>query len=168
MLLAAYSDRVYNTALGLLQQAEAAEDIAQEVFLAVYQGIGKFRGEAKLSTWIYRIAVTKSLEALRKGKRRRQATADDGFNLLGDVPDTGFHHPGVLMENRERATVLFAAIDRLPEQQKLAFVLHHTEGLSYAEIAGVLENSLPAIESLIYRAKQNLQKMLASFYRHHK
>ena len=164
-LVSAYSDRVYNTVLGMLQQAEDAEDVTQEVFVSVYRNIGKFRGDARLSTWVYRIAVTKSLEALRKRKRLPPDTARVSDEALKGLPGATFHHPGLLAENREKGAILFKALNAIPESQKTAFVLHKTEGLSYAEIAGVMEISLSSVESLIYRARQNLQKQLASFYR---
>ncbi len=159
-----YGDRVYNTALGLMQRSADAEDVAQEVFIAVYQKIGGFRAQARLSTWIYRIAVTKSLEALR----RKGAKAARMTGTLDDAAGTRaapFHHPGVALERREHASILFRVLAQLPENQKTAFVLHKTEGLSYAEIADVMEVSLPAVESLIYRARQSLQQRLSAYYR---
>ena len=122
-----------------------------------------------MSTWIYRITVNKSLDFLKA----RQAKKRSGFvvSLFGsktdddrplDVPD--FAHPGVQMEQKEAATALFKAINQLPEQQKVAFTLSKVEGLSYQEIADVLETSIPSVESLLFRAKQNLQKLLKDFY----
>ena len=148
-----------------MQHTEDAEDVTQEVFVSVYQNIGKFRGDAKLSTWIYRIAVTKSLEALRRNKRKRAGHTELSEEGLKGLPGAAFHHPGVLAENREKGAVLLSALHRIPENQKTAFVLHKTEGLSYAEIAEVLEVSLSSVESLIYRARQNLQKLLGDFYK---
>ncbi len=163
-LVTEQGDRVYNTVLGLMQHAEDAEDVAQEVFVSVYQNVGRFRGDAKLSTWIYRIAVTKSLEALRRGSKKRERVTDSLSEETGRMPAAQFHHPGVQTENRERAAILFRALNRLPEKQKTAFVLHKAEGLSYGEIAEVMEATLPSVESLIYRARQGLQKLLADYY----
>jgi RNA polymerase sigma-70 factor (ECF subfamily) len=166
-LITDYGDRVYNTVLSMLQHAEEAEDVVQEVFIAVYQNISKFRGDAKLSTWVYRIAITKSLEALRKKKRRKE----EAFHIPGaeGVKDliSPFHHPGVQLEHKEQAAVLFAAIARLPDTQQTAFVLHKMEGLSYLEISGIMETTLSGVESLMYRAKQSLQKHLAEYYHKH-
>ncbi len=164
-LVTLHGDKVYNTVLSLMQRPEDAEDVSQEVFISVYQNVGRFRGEAKLSTWMYRIAVTKSLEALRKGSKKRERLTDSLSDEAGKLPAAGFHHPGVQAENRERGAVLFRALSKLPENQKTAFVLHKTEGLSYAEIADVMEVTLPSVESLIYRARQGLQKLLADYYK---
>jgi RNA polymerase sigma-70 factor (ECF subfamily) len=156
-------DRVYNTVLSLMQKPEDAEDVTQEVFMSVFQHLGRFRGEAQLSTWIYRIAVTKSLEALRR-KGLKQSRMNTELTDADSIHSAPFQHPGIALENKEKAGILFRALERLPENQKTAFVLHKTEGLSYAEIAEVMEVTLPAVESLIYRARQGLQKLLASFY----
>ena len=79
-----------------------------------------------------------------------------------EKPD--FHHPGVILDNKERASVLFKAIDRLPENQKTAFTLHKLEGLSYQEISEVMKTTLSSVESLMHRAKNNLKKWLAEHY----
>jgi RNA polymerase sigma-70 factor (ECF subfamily) len=164
MLVMQQGDRVYNTVLSMMQHAEDAEDVAQEVFVSVFQHVGRFRADAKLSTWIYRIAVTKSLEALRRGSKKRERMTDSLSDETGQMPAASFHHPGVQAENRERAAVLFKALNKLPEKQKTAFLLHKSEGLSYAEIADVMDVTLPSVESLIYRARQGLQKLLADYY----
>jgi RNA polymerase sigma-70 factor (ECF subfamily) len=75
-----------------------------------------------------------------------------------------FHHPGVQLENKERATILFSAIDKLPENQKTAFILAKLEDLSYSEISEVMNISNSSVESLLFRAKQNLQKLLGAYY----
>jgi RNA polymerase sigma-70 factor (ECF subfamily) len=164
MLVTEQGDRVYNTVLSMVQHPEDAEDVVQDVFVSVYQHVGRFRGDAKLSTWIYRIAVTKSLEALRRSSRKQGRMTESLSDETGRIPAASFHHPGVQIENRERAAVLFRAMSLLPEKQKTAFVLHKAEGLSYAEIADVMELTLPSVESLIYRARQGLQKLLANYY----
>ena len=164
-----YKNRVFNTALGLVQNRHDAEDVTQEVFVTLHQTLSTFKGQSQLSTWIYRITVNKSLDFLKA----RTAKKRSGFviSLFGskseddrpiDVPD--FVHPGVHLERKEAAAALFRAINKLPEQQKVTFTLSKVEGLSYQEIADVLQLSIPSIESLLFRAKQNLQKLLRDFY----
>ena len=159
--------RVYNTCLGLIKNEEEADDLSQEVFIEVFRSINTFRGEAKLTTWIYRIAVTKSLEFIRSGKRKKRfailkslGISDDEKSL--EIPD--FTHPGIQMENKERARILFDAMDRLPDNQKVAFTLSKIEGLNYEEIAGVMGKSVSSVESLLHRARLNLQKHLFKYY----
>ena len=158
-----YKDRIFNTAIGIVQNAEDAEDVAQEVFIQVYRSIHSFKGESKLSTWMYRIATTRSLDLLRSRKSKKrfgfmQRLFGEGNEPLYEIPD--FKHPGVAMDRKETAAKLFKAIAQLPENQKAAFTLHKLEDLSYQEISEVMQTSVPAVESLMHRAKQNLKKIL--------
>lgn len=163
-LVEQYQDLVYNTALGIVQNQSDAEDVAQEVFIQVFRSIGSFKSEAKLSTWIYRITTTRSLDLLRAKKSKKR------FGLLKRLWETeeespvenisDFNHPGVSLERKEEAAQLMAAITQLPENQKVAFILHKLEGLSYLEIAEIMGNTLPAVESLMHRARLNLRKIL--------
>ena len=158
-----YQDRVFNTAIGIVQNAEDAEDVAQEVFIQVYRSIHSFKGESKLSTWLYRIVTTRSLDLLRSRKSKKrfgfiQRMFGDGNEPLYEIPD--FKHPGVALEKKENAAKLFKAIAQLPDNQKTAFTLHKLEDLSYQEISDVMQTSVAAVESLMHRAKQNLRKML--------
>lgn len=163
-----WKDMVYNTALGILQNEEDAEDIAQEVFIQVFESIKDFKEESKFSTWIYRITVTKSLDYIRKKKRKKRFAWVQGLygangDEMIDAPD--FMHPGIKMENKEDAAILFKAIEKLPEKQKAAFVLNKVENLSYAEIAQIMGTSTLAVDSLFQRSKKNLRKDLSGFYK---
>ena len=166
-LIDQFQDRVYNTCLGLLQNAEEAEEAAQDVFMEVYKSIRKFRGDAKLSTWIYRIATTKSLERIRKRKSQKRfaflkSLTGSGVEEVQPVSD--FMHPGVQLERKENAATLFKAIQQLPENQKVAFTLHKIEGLPYQEICDIMGISMSSVESLMFRARKNLQESLKEYY----
>jgi len=166
-LVELYQHMVFNTALSMVQNREEAEDIAQEIFIQIYESIQKFKGESKLSTWIYRITITKVLDWQRHKQRKKRfalITSLFGANneVERDVPD--FTHPGVLMENKERSVILFKALDKLPENQKIAFVLNKVEGQSYQEVADIMETTVGAVESYMHRAKQNLRKQLETYY----
>lgn len=154
---------VYNTALGMLQNEEDAEDISQEVFVQVYESIYSFKGQSKLSTWIYRITVTKCLDAIRKRKRKKrfafiQSLYNKNDELMHDPPD--FVHPGIRAERKEDAEKLFRALEKIPVNQKTAFILNKMEMLSYQEVAEILNVSTNAVDSLLQRAKKNLKKQL--------
>ncbi|SDY61798.1 RNA polymerase sigma factor [Hymenobacter psychrophilus] len=165
-----YGARVLNTCLGLVPHRPDAEDLTQEVFVEVYTQLAGFRGEAKLSTWVYRIAVNKCLEWQRYRKRQKRFAfltslfgTDDG-ELLHDPPD--YEHPGVLAERQEQATILRQAVARLPERQQVAFTLFHLEGLPHQEIADALGlGSVGAVESLLHRARATLRQRLGAYYR---
>lgn len=169
-LVEQFQDRVYRTCFGILGNRDQAEDAAQETFIEVFSAITTFRGEAQLATWIYRIAVVTALKAIRKKRRKKWRallfTDDNEYNNIVSArdPDDG-NHPLLQLENKERAEILYKAMDRLPESQRTAFTLHKIEGLEYKKIAEVMDLSLSSVESLIHRAKLNLQKYLGQYYR---
>lgn len=160
-----YQALVINTCYDLLGNRQDAEDVAQEVFLQVYKSAKQFRQEAKLSTWLYRIAVNRSLNFVRDNKRfrwlkRLSSLLEDEGQRAEEVPASDSDRPDVELEKKERNVIVQKAIDSLPGEQRAAFVLHTYEGLSYQEIAEVLNLSLSSAGSLIHRAKLNLQKKL--------
>lgn len=158
-LYSSYKNKVYNTAIGYVQNVEEAEEITQDVFLTIYEKAATFRGKSSVSTWIYRITVNRSLNQL--GKRKTRPISGEEIK---DVHRVDFDHPGVKLENREKSKLLFAAIDKLPINQKSAFLLSYVEGLPRQEVADITEASLKSVESLLQRAKANLRKQLISIY----
>lgn len=167
IIVETWQDMVYNTALGILQNEEDAEDTAQEVFIQVYESIHSFKEESKFSTWVYRITVSKAMDHIRKKKRKKrfafiQSLYGKDDNQMIEPPD--FFHPGVSIENKENATALFKAIGKLSDNQKTAFVLSRMEGLSYSEIGDVMKLSDSAVDALLQRAKKNLQSSLKDYY----
>ena len=164
-----WQDMVYNTILGIVQNETEAEDLAQDVFIKVFEKISTFKGDSKFSTWLYRIATTTALDHLRSKKRKKRSGFLQALSGSSDekeqIPD--FHHPGVSLDNKERATVLFKAIEALPDSQKAAYTLHKLEGLSYRDVSEVLNTTVSAVESLMSRANQNLRKQLEEYYNRH-
>lgn len=158
-----YQQKVFNTALNFLQNQHDAEDIAQEVFIQVYHSIKQFKGNARLSTWLYRITITKCLDHLRSKKRKKRfafisSLFSEKNDLLYEAPD--FEHPGVQLDRKEDAAILFKLINTLPESQKTAFLLNKIDALSYGEIALIMKISESAVDSLLQRARQNLRKKI--------
>jgi RNA polymerase sigma factor (sigma-70 family) len=168
-LVARYQQRVYSTAFSLLRSAEEAEDVAQEVFIEVYQTVARFRSETALSTWLYRLATSRALQHRRRAsakKRFAYFTSLLGFHnqVLHEPPD--YAHPLALLEGEQQLRLLLGHISRLPSQQQVAFTLRHEQELSYEEIAAVLETTVSAVESLLFRARQTLRQHLPSSSRH--
>jgi RNA polymerase sigma-70 factor (ECF subfamily) len=162
-----WQEMVYNTALGILQNEEDAEDTAQEVFIQVFESIGSFKEESKFSTWVYRITVSKAMDHIRKKKRKKRFAFIQSLYGKEDGPmiePPDFFHPGVSIENKENATALFKAINQLSENQKTAFVLSRMEGLSYREIGEIMNLSDSAVDALLQRAKKKLQEALKEYY----
>ena len=161
-----FSSKVYNTILGILQNTEDAEDVTQEVFIQIFRSIQNFKQDSSLSTWIYRIAVNKAFEFIRSKKRKKRFAIVKSIFAKDEVEEPiEFLHPGIIEENKERGKILFKAIDKLSEKQKTAFVLSKIENQSYKEISEIMKLSLSSVESLIFRAKENLKKELYEYYK---
>ncbi|QJX47503.1 sigma-70 family RNA polymerase sigma factor [Hymenobacter taeanensis] len=163
-LVEQYQHRVYRTVLALVRSPEDAEDVAQEVFVEVYQTIDRFRSEAALSTWLYRLATSRALkhqQRLRAQKRFAYFTSLLGLNnqVLHEPPD--YAHPQAQLEGQQQVELLRAHIARLPGQQQVAFTLRHEQELSYEEIAAVLNTTVPGVESLLFRARKTLRHYLS-------
>jgi RNA polymerase sigma factor (sigma-70 family) len=164
MLVEQYQTRVVNTCYGFLKNRQDAEDTAQEVFVEVFRSIHDFRGDSQLSTWIYRIAVTKSLNVIRTMNRKkrigffRHAIGLEEVMDEAKAPDDS--KPDIQLEDQERLEILLQSIGKLPENQRVALTLHRLEGFSHEEVAEILQTSIPSVESLIFRAKKNLEKHL--------
>jgi RNA polymerase sigma-70 factor (ECF subfamily) len=161
---------VVNTCYGMVQNREDAEDIAQDVFIEVFRNIHQFRSDAKLSTWLYRIAVNRSLNHIRDNKKRKwfQSFEDQVAAKNSEfrkIQSSLTDQPEYEVENEQRAVILRTAIDSLPNNQKIAFSLSKYEELSYQEIADVMELSVSSVESLLFRAKKGLQKKLYKCYK---
>jgi RNA polymerase sigma factor (sigma-70 family) len=160
--------RVFNTALGLVQNREEAEEITQDVFVEVFRSAADFQFHSSASTWLYRIAVNKSLDVIRHRKRSKRFAflTSIFYRESGEIniEKADFEHPGVLLENQEKAAILFKAIDQLAENQRTVFVLSQVEMLPQKEIAVVMNLSQKAVESLLQRAKSNLRNELEKFY----
>jgi RNA polymerase sigma-70 factor (ECF subfamily) len=165
-LVQTWQDMVFNTVLSIVQDTAEAEDIAQEVFIQVYRSIGSFRGESKLSTWLYRIALTRALDAERKKKAQKRMAWLRPWAGQGSREEepAHFYHPGVQYDNKEKAAILFKALKKLPDAQRAAFILIRTEGLSYEETAAIMRTTVKAVEALMHRAKDNLRKQLTTYY----
>ncbi len=165
-LVETYRNRVFHTILNIMQDNSDAEDAAQEVFMQLFQSIVRFKGESALSTWIYRIAVSKALDKLRRRKTRRRLSQWIPWWMPEENKSntTDFYHPGITLDKKEKAAILFKAIGRLPEKQRIAFTLVKVQGMNYQEVSVIMSQSIKAIESLISRARQNLQQRLKSIY----
>jgi RNA polymerase sigma factor (sigma-70 family) len=170
LLIDDYQQKVFHTCISFVPNKEDAEDIAQEVFLEVYKSIGKFKGNSKLSTWIYKICTNKCLEFIRKKNAKKRLVFMQ--RILGnEIPldktnfFTEFNHPGILLEHKEQSETIYLAINTLPESQKTVFTLAKLDGKTYQEIVEITGKSMSSVESIMFRAKKNLQKKLANFYK---
>ena len=159
-----YHILVFNVALNYLQNIEDAEEITQDVFIQVHASIEKFNERSSLKTWIYRITINKSLDFIKhkNSKKRFFIFGNKSQNENDYLNASHFEHPGILLENKEKAEVLYGVINELSENQKTAFILSKIDGLSNPEISEIMQLSISSVESLIFRAKSTLKEKLAN------
>jgi RNA polymerase sigma-70 factor, ECF subfamily len=171
VLVDTFQPLVLNCCYRIVTDQETARDLTQEVFIEVYRSIPRFRLESKLSTWVYRIAMAKSLDHLKAQRRKKRfgvvkslfsGESEDVGTVPSDAPN-----PHQSLELEERRRVLAMAIDSLPDNQRVAFSLSKYDEMSYQEIADTLGTSVSAVESLIFRAKVTLKKKLVRYYGAH-
>lgn len=162
-----YSSEIYGLLYRIMKDPEEAKDITQETFLRAYRGISKFRGEASIKTWLYRIAINQSRNRYRWWQRRKKdktVSLDDspaGIErpLSEVVPGTSLT-PEEDALGRERGAMLESAIAELPEHFREAVVLCDVQGFAYEEIAEVLEINIGTVKSRISRGRRELRDKL--------
>ena len=155
----AHQHRVFGVALRMLGSRAEAEEAAQEVFLRAHRAIADFRGDAKLSTWLYAIASRLCLNRLASGERR---LLREGEETLARIP-SGHASPSDELERSERDAALHRAIAELSDERRLVVVLRDLEGLSYEEIAAALDLELGTVRSRLHRARLDLKEKLERF-----
>lgn len=162
-LVERYQARAYRLAWSLLRDAEDAKDLSQEAFLRVYQSAGRFRGDARFSTWFYRILVNLCLDHRRRRRWWQRTVAHDPDEeqvALVERQPARDPDPGQRASEEQTMTRLWAAVHRLSPQQRAAVVLSVQEQLSTAEIAAVLRCSEPTVRVHLHRAVQALRRKL--------
>jgi RNA polymerase sigma-70 factor (ECF subfamily) len=163
-LFVLYKDKVLQICYRFILNQEDAEEVMQDVFLEVHRSISSFRGDASFSTWLYRIATTKSLDELKRQNRKKRIHLikkslglDTLFNTASENPT-----PDSILETKESIKKIKQALDSLPEQQRIAITLSKIDGASNAMVAEIMGITTFAADSLIYRAKKNLIKYFES------
>jgi RNA polymerase sigma-70 factor, ECF subfamily len=157
-LVKKYQHSVLNTIHRYVGNYSEADDIAQDVFVKVWQKIKSFKGKAKFSTWLYRIVVNQCLDYRRKNKRKTEEVSFDNKIEESKIPES--LTTGIDFEQKKRETIIRQAINELPDKQRIAMILAKYEAKSYQEIADIMDVSLSKVASIIYWAKQNLKVKL--------
>ena len=155
-------DRVYGTMVKMLGGVEGAEDLAQRVYLRIWQARGRYEPTAKFSTWMFSI-VRRLVLNERRGRARRGAVFHSPAPEEPVREASGGISPASEASAGELARAIDAALAELPEEQRTAMILRRYEEMPYEEIAGVLETSVPAVKSLLFRARETLRGKLASW-----
>jgi RNA polymerase sigma-70 factor (ECF subfamily) len=164
ILVERHQTSVLNLIYRFIGDRTRSQDVAQEVFLRVWKAAGDYEPKAKFTTWLYRIAVNVCLNEVKSSHRKKwfrffSAGSEDQTVGQEDFSDES-PSPEDLLLSRERTRQISAALQSLPESQRMALILKRYDGLSYEEIARILNCSVSAVESLLVRAKRNLQEKL--------
>ena len=158
-LVGPHERRVYLTCLKLMGNEADAGDCAQEALLRAYRAMSGYRSEARLETWLYRIAYNVCLDALRR-RKRTAAESLDALSEGGFTPRDRGPTPYAALERKERLALLRRGIDALPEEMRTALLLSQVEHLGYEEIARITQAPVGTVKSRINRARQKLQELL--------
>lgn len=158
LLVQRHQRRVFNLAFRMLQQYEEACEVAQEAFLAAWQGLPTFRGEARFSTWLYRIAYNCSLKQLELRKRDRALQA----NVEAEQSLTGYEQEPVdaRLEARARQSFVREQLAQLPTKYRVVLILRHLQDMSYEEMAELLKIPIGTIKTHLFRARNLLKERL--------
>jgi RNA polymerase sigma-70 factor (ECF subfamily) len=158
-----YHKMVFNIALHYVQNIEDAEEIAQDVFVKVFDNLDSFKKRASLKTWIYRISINKSLDFIKAKNTEKRNFLSSVFSINDEkfkFDPANFNHPGIELEQKEAYQKIFRAINQLSDNQKTAIILLKIEDKSQAETAEIMNLNEKALESLFQRAKRNLENLL--------
>ncbi len=157
ILVERYRQKVFQTSMGFLHNTDDAEDLTQDIFVKAWKALGSFDERSAFSTWLYRISVNKAINKLRKNKIRTFVVINDEINE-STYEDSNAENKIVRSEQKEE---IQRAINKLKTKQKKAFVLFYYQELSMKEVATILKITQKAAESLVFRARKNLQHELS-------
>lgn len=165
-LIEIYQKKIFNLAYRIVGNYDDASDLAQEALIRIFKSIANFKEQSSFSTWVYRITTNVCLDEIRKKKNRRVLSLDEEIHvedgemkrqIMSDDP-----LPDEVAEREELRSIVSRAIDSLPEEQRVMITLRDIQGLSYEEIAEVLNCPGGTVKSRINRSRQALKNVLMS------
>ena len=156
-LMRAYGEPVYWQIRKLVVRHEDADDILQNVFLKAWNNVRHFRGDAKLSTWLFKIAINESINFINKEKTRNQMTLDDGDDsfLLNNIQADEY------FDGDELQAELLRAVAKLPEKQRLVFNMRYYDEMKYEEISEILGTSVGALKASYHHAVKKIEEIFS-------
>ena len=162
-LFGRYKQKIFNLVYRYIGSYPETEELTQDVFVKVYKSAQTFKGKSKFSTWVYRIAVNTCLNYKKKKRLVMESLDKSGAQPVKELIAPDSTTPEELFKRAKKMAIIQQAIDSLPPNQKIAFILSKYEGFSYIEIAEIINTSISAVESLLFRAKQQLKKELTPY-----
>ena len=163
LLVIKYQHRIIQLVNRYVKDPSEAQDVAQEAFIKAYRALANFRGDSAFYTWLYRIAINTAKNYLVSRNRRYsdyQVDIQDAEQVENAPQLKGMDTPEFLLMNDEIVSVIRAAIEKLPEEMKVAIMLREFEGLSYEEIAQAMECPVGTVRSRIFRAREAIDEKL--------
>jgi RNA polymerase sigma-70 factor, ECF subfamily len=167
-----YHRRVYSLALGMLRNPDDALDVVQDAFLKAHRHLDRFAGQSSFYTWLYRIVMNLAIDHLRKQKRARHVDYEESIGNRASADEVGEmsllpsilgHNPGKALMRKEIRDHLGQALDQLSDNHRAVLVMREVDGLSYEEMAQVMQCSKGTIMSRLFHARRNMQKHLLVF-----
>jgi len=167
-LIKTNKNRIYSVCFGILRNKEDAEEIAMDVFMKVFDSIHDFKSQSSLYTWMHRIAITTSLDLVRKRKTKKNF-----YNFIEKVHLDKVIHSLKIKEEQtdsyllkdEKEKIVHRALSILPESQRVALTLNKIKGIDQKEISEIMGISVTNVQTIIYRAKRNLKKHIKTIYK---
>jgi len=160
LIVLRYKDAIFNFIYHFVSDYHRAQDISQETFLRVLKNVDRYKSRNCFKTWLYRIAVNLCKNELRNRNRRRTFSLEDSFLDIEKVSSERYIPPDEFYERLEEQKMIQSALKELPSDQRMAIIMREYQDLSYEEIAAALNCSLGAVKSKIYRARQNIKRIL--------
>jgi RNA polymerase sigma-70 factor (ECF subfamily) len=167
-LIETHQQRIIGTVAKMLGDESDAEDVAQQVFIRVWKSAARYEPTAKFTTWLYTITRNLVFNELRRRKRHTATSLDRPLGPDDDSPmlqaaDTSVKAPDTALIDDEMQAAIQRAIDELPETQRMAIILRRYDDVSYEEIGEILDLSVPAVKSVIFRARTELREKLRQY-----
>jgi len=163
-LMKLYQDRAYAIAYGIMGNSHDAYDMVQDSFIKIYKNINKFNFKSKFNTWIYRIVKNTCIDELRKQKRKKTVSLNGIFNHNDE--EVAFQYKDQsksieeIIEEKEVSKILKQEIEKLSYEQRSVLILYDIKGYDYKEISKIMEVNLGTVKSRLFRARNNLAKLL--------
>ncbi|MBT4774360.1 MAG: RNA polymerase sigma factor [Crocinitomicaceae bacterium] len=161
LLVEKHKDMVFAVCFSFLNNTLDAEDTSQEVFIQIYKSIHQFKHKSTLKTWIYRIAISKSSDFIKKKKRKKRYAVLSRYQDVESVSSSTILTPQKILENKENLILLHQAIDLLSEKAKSTFILQHFLCKTNTEIAELLDMPKSTVDSHLKRSKEKIKKSLS-------
>jgi len=152
-----YKEMVFLCCRTLGLREDEADDVASETFMAAYRGISRYRGQAKLSTWLWRIAYHQGVNYLRKNRRVKQLLAEP----VGQLADSKEQRPAAALQQREEERIVWEAVGRLPRLWAMATILFYREEKNVKEIAKIMRVRQNTVKTYLFRGRKRLKELLA-------